>query len=88
MLWNLFAFALIGLISVAIARLLRPKRQPLEILDVVVGVAGSLLGGLLSWVFWPAVGGFAIHPGGVMMSILGALALLWLYSVYARRSRG
>jgi uncharacterized membrane protein YeaQ/YmgE (transglycosylase-associated protein family) len=87
MLWNLLLFALIGCIAGAVARWLVPGRYPMGILaTVALGMAGSLLGGLLSWVFWPAAEG-QLHLAGVLMSILGALAALWAYSADARRGR-
>jgi hypothetical protein len=53
---------------------------------MALGMAGSLLGGALSWVIWPEAAG-QLHLAGLLMSGLGALALLWSYSIYAWRSR-
>lgn len=84
MLWHFMIFAVIGLLVVAGAWRLRPEGQPLGNLSVVVGVAGSLLGGLLSGEFWPAADSPTPHPVGVLMSILGAVLLLKAYGAYAR----
>lgn len=87
MLWNLVVFALIGLFAGGAARLFYPGRQPVQILaTMVVGMAGSLLGGLLSWAFWPLVEGQS-SSGALLMSISGAvLAITVAASVaYARR---
>jgi len=84
--WDLMVFALIGLLAGSAARLLYPGRQPLKILGtLVLGMAGSLLGGLLSWAVWPAASD-QIHPGALLMSVLGAaLAIvLWAGVSYAR----
>ncbi len=88
MFWNLLLFALIGFLVGTAARWLVPGRQPLGILvTMALGIVGSLLGGLLSWVFWPAVDG-QFRLAGVLMSFLGTLTVLWPYSLLAGRIRG
>src|SRR4051812_10076072 len=83
---NLVVFALIGLLTGAAARLFYPRRQLLGIVGTVaLGVAGGLLGGLLSWMTWPAVEG-NIHVGSLLMSVLGAVfcIVFWAGVAYAR----
>jgi uncharacterized membrane protein YeaQ/YmgE (transglycosylase-associated protein family) len=86
--WNLLIFAVIGLVAGAAARVFYPDRQPLRILITMLhGMVGSVLGGLISWVFWPeADGQFA--SGALVMSSLGAvLALLsWPALAYGHRT--
>lgn len=56
MLSNLIVFAVIGLFVGGAARLFYPGRQPMKILGtLVLSMACALLGGLLSWSFWPEV---------------------------------
>ena len=87
MLWDLLVFALIGLLAGAVARWLVPGRQPMGILTTMaLGMVGSLVGGLISRVFWPAADD-QIHFAGLLMSIVGAVIVLGLYVVYTRRSR-
>jgi uncharacterized membrane protein YeaQ/YmgE (transglycosylase-associated protein family) len=89
MMWNLLVFGLIGLVAGGAARLFYPGREPLRILGTMaLGMAGSLLGGLLSWVYWPAVEGY-FTTGNLLMSVLGALLVLvfWAGVAYVR-SRG
>ena len=84
--WNLGVFALIGLLAGASARLFYPGRQPMRILaTLALGMAGSLLGGLLSRAFWPAVEG-QFTSGALLMSALGAVLVLvaWAGVAYAR----
>ncbi|HEV3255450.1 MAG TPA: hypothetical protein VG013_01095 [Gemmataceae bacterium] len=90
MLWNFVVFALIGLLAGGAARLFYPGRQPVKILaTMVLGMAGALLGGLLSWAIWPPVQA-EFSSGALLMSILGAvLALvLWAGVAYGRSISG
>jgi len=87
MLWNLAIFVLVGVFAGGAARLFYPGRQPMQVLGtMMIGVAGALLGGLLSWAFWPAVEG-QVSSSGLLMSLLGAgLGLAgWASVAYARR---
>jgi uncharacterized membrane protein YeaQ/YmgE (transglycosylase-associated protein family) len=90
MLENLVVFAVIGLVAGAAARVFYPGRQPTRILGtVVLGMAGSLLGGLLSWAFWPAVDGQFLSAA-LLMSALGAVFViaLWAGVAYGRSISG
>jgi uncharacterized membrane protein YeaQ/YmgE (transglycosylase-associated protein family) len=73
-----------GLVVGIVAKLLMPGRDPGgTILTVLLGVAGALLGGYLGRaVGWYAEG----DPVGFLMAVLGAIVLLSLYRMLARRS--
>jgi uncharacterized membrane protein YeaQ/YmgE (transglycosylase-associated protein family) len=86
MLGNLVVFALIGLLAGGAARLFYPGRQPMKVLGtVVLGIAGSLVGGLISWAFWPPVDG-QFYSGALLMSLSGAVLVIvfWACVSYAR----
>jgi uncharacterized membrane protein YeaQ/YmgE (transglycosylase-associated protein family) len=86
---HLVVYALVGLLAGAAARLFYRGREPMSILGtLMLGMVGSLLGGLLSWAFWPAVDG-QFYSGALLMSILGAVLVLvlWASVAYARRTR-
>jgi uncharacterized membrane protein YeaQ/YmgE (transglycosylase-associated protein family) len=90
MIWNLVLFALIGLFAGSAARLFYPGRQPWKSLGtMLLGMVGALLGGLLSWAYWPEVDG-QFTSGALWMSILGAVVVLlgWAVVAYARRVSG
>jgi uncharacterized membrane protein YeaQ/YmgE (transglycosylase-associated protein family) len=90
MLWNLLVFALIGLLAGTAARMLYPGRQPMQIVGtLVLGMVGALVGGMLSWIRWPAVDG-QFHSGNLLMSILGAMLVIvpWAGVAYARSLSG
>ncbi len=76
---TIISWAVFGLVVGAIARFLYPGRQPMSILmTMVLGVIGALLGGLVSWMFGfdPEEGAF--QGAGWIMSILGAIIVVWI----------
>jgi len=90
MLWNLLIFAVIGLFAGSAARLFYPSRQPSAILGtMMLGMVGSVLGGLLSWAFWSEVNG-QFTTGALVMSVVGAAVVLvgWASVAYARSIAG
>ena len=77
---------IIGLIAGALARLIMPGKDPMGLLaTIVLGVLGSLVGGFVSTlIFAPSDTGF--HPGGLIMSLLGAILLLWVWRMVRSRT--
>jgi len=55
-------------------------------LTMILGIVGSLLGGMLSWLI---TGGpdDTMHPAGWIMSILGAVVVVWIYAASMRPRR-
>lgn len=80
----LIVLAFIGLVTGALARLLLPGPDPMGIGGtILLGLAGAFVAGLFSW--------FVLHRhgGGLILSVLFAMLLLWLYRRSAwRSSRG
>ena len=71
MLWNLLNLVLIGFLVGAAARWLLPGRQALGILPTMaLGIVGSLVGGVVFGLFWPAADG-QFHAAGFLLSVLG-----------------
>ena len=88
--WNLLVFAVIGLLTGAAARLLYPGRRSTHILGtMLIGLIGAVVGGLMSWIWWPAVDG-EFHTGNLILSVLGAAIViaLWAGVAYTRRLLG
>ena len=81
MLWAI----IIGLIVGAIAKLLMPGRDPGGfIITILLGIAGSFVGTLIG----RTLGFYRNGQGaGILMSILGAVLLLWIYRMIVARRR-
>lgn len=79
---------IIGLIAGALARLIMPGRDSMSwLMTMLLGIVGSILGGLVSWAIWGADtvdGGF--RPAGLLLSILGAIIVLWIWRMMRSRS--
>jgi uncharacterized membrane protein YeaQ/YmgE (transglycosylase-associated protein family) len=90
MLWDIPGFALIGLLTGAAARKFYPGQQPMRILGTLaLGVAGGLVGGMISWVSWPEAQG-QFQTGNLVLSILGAVIVIAVGAgvSYGRSLRG
>ena len=76
----LVLLAVIGLVVGSFARLALPGRDPMSVAATMgVGIAGSFIAGLVSWVVF---GGR--HGGGLLLSIVCAAVIVY----FIRRSRG
>jgi uncharacterized membrane protein YeaQ/YmgE (transglycosylase-associated protein family) len=76
----------IGLVAGALARLIMPGKDPMGVIaTIVLGIVGSVLGGLLSTLIWgTGEGGF--QPAGLILSLVGAIVVLWVYRMIKSRS--
>jgi len=74
---------IVGLLVGGLAKLVMPGRDPGGMLvTMLLGVAGAFVAGFLGH----ALGWYAVGDGpGIIASILGAVLLLALYRVVARR---
>jgi uncharacterized membrane protein YeaQ/YmgE (transglycosylase-associated protein family) len=74
----LIVIAVGGLFVGALARLALPGKDPMSLgQTMLIGIAGSLIGGLITWALWDAGPGIAI-------SVLFATVIVY----FVRRSRG
>ncbi|TMG84103.1 MAG: GlsB/YeaQ/YmgE family stress response membrane protein [Betaproteobacteria bacterium] len=70
---------IVGFIVGVLARFFYPGAVPLGFwLTVALGIGGSIVGGLISSLIWKSPDG-KFHPAGWIMSLIGALLLLWMY---------
>ena len=71
---------IVGLIVGMFARWFYPGPVPMAWwLTALIGIGGSIVGGFVSSLIWKSPDG-KFHPAGWIMSILGAMVLLWLYN--------
>lgn len=75
-LWSIIVGFVVGLI----ARALLPGADHMGMLaTTVLGILGSIVGGLVARLFSKPPAGSKFHPAGFLMSILGAIVLLLLW---------
>jgi uncharacterized membrane protein YeaQ/YmgE (transglycosylase-associated protein family) len=75
----LIALVVGGLIVGALARLALPGPDPMSIpMTIVLGIAGSLIGGLVARIFIGTGGGF-------LFALIGAILLLYLHRRFVQK---
>ena len=79
---ELLIWALFGLVVGALAKLVMPGNDPGGIVvTMLIGIVGSVLGAYIGRVLGLYAPG---QPAGFLMSILGAVVLLFLYRQFSR----
>lgn len=85
--WGILGMIVVGLIAGALARLIMPGKDPMGVMmTILLGIAGSFVGGFIGNLIWRPAGGSYFHPGGILLSIVGALLLLWLWRMIRTRT--
>jgi uncharacterized membrane protein YeaQ/YmgE (transglycosylase-associated protein family) len=75
----ILAIIISGLLIGALARLALPGPDPMPIwATILLGWGGSLIGGVISWLFLG-------RPAGIILSLLGAILLLYLYRRFVQK---
>ena len=76
---SIIGMIIVGFIVGVLARFFYPGGIPMGFwMTALLGIGGSLVAGVVtSFLFKTPDGGF--HRAGWIMSILGAMALIWLY---------
>jgi uncharacterized membrane protein YeaQ/YmgE (transglycosylase-associated protein family) len=78
--WSIIVGFIVGLI----ARTIMPGAQHLTfIMTALLGIAGSIVGGLIARLFSKPAPGSSFHPAGLILSIIGALILLFIWGKLA-----
>ena len=90
---GLLAWIVLGLIAGAIAKAIYPGHQGGGILaTIILGIVGALVGGWLGSSIWPGSTGAAaasfgaLTPGGIIFAIIGAIIVLFVWSLITRRT--
>jgi uncharacterized membrane protein YeaQ/YmgE (transglycosylase-associated protein family) len=89
---NIIAWAVLGLVAGAIAKLIYPGQQGGGILaTIVLGILGALVGGYIGQALLgssaaasASVGAFSI--GSIIFAVLGAMLLIFIWGLITRRA--
>jgi len=75
---------LVGIIIGLIARFVMPGAQHMGLLMTgIVGIIGSFVGGFIARLFSKPPEGTPIHPASIIMSIIGAIIVLFIWGKIA-----
>jgi uncharacterized membrane protein YeaQ/YmgE (transglycosylase-associated protein family) len=76
---------IVGIVVGAIARMIMPGAEHLGVLMTgALGVGGSFVGGFIARLFSKPAEGAVLHPAGLILSIIGAVLLLFVWNHLAR----
>ncbi len=82
--FSIIGTIIVGFVVGLIARAIVPGVDALGFwLTAGLGVAGSIVGGVVAGFIWKSPDG-KFHPAGWVLSVIGAAVLLWAYNQYAR----
>ncbi|HEY2123950.1 MAG TPA: GlsB/YeaQ/YmgE family stress response membrane protein [Chthoniobacterales bacterium] len=74
--WSIIVGAIVGWL----AEVLLPGQQHLGFIKcALLGIAGSIVGGLIARLFSKPTPGSSFHPAGFIMSVICAVLLLFLW---------
>lgn len=83
---GIIAFIIIGFLAGLIARAILPGKQSMGLLaTTLLGMAGSLVGGLIGSLFQRDRSILDLHASGLIMSVIGAIVVLLLVGAAGRR---
>jgi uncharacterized membrane protein YeaQ/YmgE (transglycosylase-associated protein family) len=78
---NLIWYLILGFVVGLIARAIVPGVNAMGmIMTTVLGIVGSLVGGFIGGVISKPKEGAKFHPAGLILSIIGAIIVLFLYN--------
>jgi uncharacterized membrane protein YeaQ/YmgE (transglycosylase-associated protein family) len=89
MLGLIITIVIVGAIAGFVARLLVPGKQDLSVMaTIVLGIVGSLIGGLLGYVLFHKDSDDGLfQPSGLIGSIIGAVIALLIWQMTQNRNR-
>ena len=76
--FHLLWMLIVGLVVGAIARWLMPGVENMGwLMTALLGIAGSFVGGFIARLFSKPADGAIVHPAGIILSVIGAMILLF-----------
>jgi uncharacterized membrane protein YeaQ/YmgE (transglycosylase-associated protein family) len=77
--FHIIWFIIVGFVVGLIARAVLPGIDHMGfIATTIVGIVGSVIGGFIGRLIKRPEPGATFHPAGILLSIVGAIILLWL----------
>ena len=86
MITNLIAWIIVGAIAGWLAGYILHKDTKFSILDVILGFIGAIVGGYLA-AFFTGKDYETFSIPGLIVAVLGAILVTWLYNWYQSRSK-
>ena len=77
--FHLIWMFIVGIVVGVIAKWILPVGHIGWIMTGVLGIVGSFVGGFIARLFSKPSDGSLVHPAGILLSIVGALIVLFLY---------
>jgi uncharacterized membrane protein YeaQ/YmgE (transglycosylase-associated protein family) len=81
---HLIWYIIVGFLAGCVAKALLHMHLSIT-WTVVLGIIGSIIGGAVTHLFYPPSAGGRFHPGGIIVSILGAILVLFLWHKFHLR---
>ena len=75
---HLIWYVIVGFLAGCVAKALLHTHLSIT-WTIVLGIVGSIVGGAVTHLFSPPTGGGRFHPAGLIVSILGAILVLYLW---------
>ena len=88
MITGIIGSLIIGVIVGGLARLIMPGRDPMGcFMTAALGIIGSIVGGFIGGLLFrdEARGDSYFRPGGFLLSLVGAILVLWIWRMIQRR---
>ena len=77
--FHLLWMFIVGLVVGAIARWIMPGAENMGlVMTGLLGIAGSFVGGFIARLFSKPADGAIVHPAGIILSVIGALILIFV----------
>jgi uncharacterized membrane protein YeaQ/YmgE (transglycosylase-associated protein family) len=75
---HLIWYIIVGFLAGWVAKALLHVHLPI-VWTIVLGIVGSIIGGAVTHLFSPPSTGGRFHPAGLIVSILGAIVVLYVW---------
>ena len=83
---GILAWIILGLIAGAIAKAIMPGRDPGGfIVTALIGIVGAVIGGFIGNMLFGIGGVSGVDIRSILIAVVGALLLLWIYRMAVGR---